>query len=423
MACNHTTALDRMTSIAEIDTNRAPADRRPGKPGLRIALVDPSLFTLPYDRMLAGGLAAAGHRVVLVGRQPRHDDGDAGTLELEPLFYRIAEHRLVAAGPRALRLALKGVDHGISLRRLLRRFQAIRPDVIHLQWLPLPALDRMFMKEMRRIAPVVLTLHDSEPFNGNASARLQASGIAACYALCDRIIVHTEQGLDRLRALGLSARRVVKLPHGPLVAEQGPGSATPDAMLGAMQIVLFGKIKRYKGADLLIEAFGGLPQTLRDAARVRIVGKPYMDLAPLRARAAALGVADRVAIDARFVPDADVATLFGPGVVAAFPYREIEASGVMTLALAHGRPIVASRLGVFAETLTDGEEGILVPPGDVVALRAALARMIGDRAFARRAAAASRALAGRLPDWDEIGRRTAEVYAAARRDWAAAHGA
>ena len=417
------TALERMTAIAATGNHRAAVTTLSRKPSLRVALVDPSLFTLPYDRMLADGLAAAGHGVVLFGRQPRPDDGDAGALAIEPLFYRAAEHRLVAAAPRALRLAVKGVDHGISLRRLVRRFQAFRPDVMHLQWLPLPALDRMFMKEMRRIAPVVLTLHDSEPFNGNASARLQASGIAACYALCDRIIVHTEQGLDRLRAMGLSERRMVKLPHGPLDVVPDPANAAPDAMAGAMQIVLFGKIKPYKGADLLIEAFGGLPEPLRGAAHVRIVGKPYMDLAPLRARAAALGIADRVTIEARFVPDTEVATLFGPGVVAAFPYREIEASGVMTLALAHGRPIVASRLGAFAETLTDGEEGILVPPGDVVALRAALARLIGDRSFARRAAAASRALSERLPDWDEIGRRTAEVYGAARRDWAAAHGA
>lgn len=410
----------RRTAQTDMDlldhTTAAAGDAPDAEAPLRVALVDPSLFTLPYDRMLAGGLAAAGHQVTLFGRRPRPDDGTTEGVAIEPVFYRMAEHRLAGAAPRAVRLAIKGADHGVSLRRLLRRFRDVRPDVIHLQWLPLPALDRMFLGDMRRIAPVVLTLHDSEPFNGNASARLQGVGIAACYAQCDRIIVHTEQGLARLRAQGLAEHRLVKLPHGPLETMPAAHAAAPDPMEGELRIVLFGKIKPYKGADLLIEAFGRVPRALRAGARVQIIGKPYMDLAPLRDRAAALGIADRVEIEPRFVPDEEVATLFGPGAIAAFPYREIEASGVMTLALAHGRPILASRLGAFAETVTDGVEGLLLPPGDIGALQAALERVLGDRAFARRAAAASRATFARLPGWAEIGRRTAALYRGVLRD-------
>ncbi|HYF08077.1 MAG TPA: glycosyltransferase, partial [Acetobacteraceae bacterium] len=389
---------------------------------LDVVLVDPSLFTVPYDRMLAGGLAANGHRVTLVGRPPRPDDGALGEIAVAPIFYRLSEQQVAARLPRVLRLALKGLDHAVSLRRLRRHLAGARPDVIHLQWLPLPALDRIALGKLRRLAPLVLTLHDSEPFNGNASARLQATGIARCYAQCDRIIVHTEQGIERLRTLGLPEERVVKLPHGPLETLPAVADAPPDPMQGPLRIVLFGKIKPYKGADILIEAFGQLPESLRAQAQVQIIGKPYMDLAPLAARAAVLGISDRVVIEPRFVPDEEVARIFGPGAIAAFPYREIEASGVMTLALAHGRPIVASRLGAFAETLTDGTEGALVPPGDIGALSLALARLIGDRPFARAAAVASRRLAAALPGWEEIGRRTADIYRAARRDWAATHG-
>ena len=138
-----------------------------------------------------------------------------------------------------------------------------------------------------------------------------------------------------------------------------------------------------------------------------------MDLAPLLALAKERGVLDRFDLEPRFVPDMETDGLFAPGTVAVFPYREIEASGVLSLALALGRPVIASDLGNFSETIGDGVQGHLVPPGDVEALTAALAHIISDRGFAASCATHARLLAERVPGWDEIGRRTAEVYAAA----------
>ena len=186
-------------------------------------------------------------------------------------------------------------------------------------------------------------------------------------------------------------------------------------MEGPLTFVLFGKIKPYKGADLLIEGFARLPHALRAQARLRIVGQAYMDLAPLRARVAALNLGASVEIEPRFVADDAMAAIFPAGSVAVFPYREIEASGVLSLALAHGRPVIASRLGNFAETITDRQHGLLVPPGDVDALAQALGALIQDREAAARYAAASSRLAQTQPGWDEIAQLTLGVYADAAR--------
>jgi glycosyltransferase involved in cell wall biosynthesis len=192
-----------------------------------------------------------------------------------------------------------------------------------------------------------------------------------------------------------------------------PVPTKADAMNGRLTFLLFGKIRPYKGADLLIKAFAGLPPSLRAQARVRIVGKPYMDVAALQAQAAAAGVS--VDIETGFVAEEDIATLFSTNTVAVFPYREIEASGVLFLALAHGRPIIASRLGAFGELLTDGKHGTLVPVDDSAALGRAMARMLGDRAFAASCAAEVQELSGSIPDWDTIAERTADVYREATR--------
>ena len=381
-------------------------------PAMRIALIDPSLFTLPYDAALAAGLQAEGHEVVLHGRHPGPDDNATDGVPLHPSFYRIAGAPALARLPRALRLGLKGLDHAWSMAALVRRLRREQPDVIHFQWLPLPIVDRRFLKRLRRIAPLVLTVHDTNPFNGNPTGTLQRVGAHAAFGDFDRLIVHTEQGRSRLLAHGEGTNRVTVMPHG-LLGRMSAIDAT-DSMQGEITFLLFGKIKPYKGADLLIEAFARMDATLRAQARLRIVGKPYMDLGPLHSLAQRLGVSDRVVLEPRFVSDDEVNDIFVPGVVATFPYREIEASGVLSLAITFGRPILAARLGSFIEAVQDGEHGLLVPPEDVAALSAAMARFVTDRGFAAACAAKVRTLTTSVPTWPEIARRTVELYASLR---------
>ena len=64
-------------------------------------------------------------------------------------------------------------------------------------------------------------------------------------------------------------------------------------------------------------------------------------------------------------------------------------------AMAHGRPVVATAVGGLRDLVVDGETGLLVPPGDVAALRAALERLLADGELRRRLGAAARDRAAR----------------------------
>lgn len=379
----------------------------------QIALIDPSLFTLPYDTALAAALQRAGLRVDLHGRPPEAGDGRTNGITVLPSFYRVAAAPFSRRLPKPARLAIKGIDHVASMSRLRRALRRDPPDIIHFQWLPLPAIDARLLPGFRRIAPVVLTVHDTDPFNGSPTAKLQRMGFAASLAACDRLIVHTAQGAARLAALGIAPSRIAILPHGPLGAHAT--GAPVDRMDGEITFVLFGKIKPYKGADLLIEAFAAMPEAARHHARLHIIGQAYMDLEPLRRLAIERGIADRLTLEPRFVEDAEIPAIFAPGRIAVFPYREIEASGVLSLALAQGRPIIASRLGSFAETVTDGVQGRLLQAGDVQALSDAMRLALGDRAETARYAAQASRLSQALPGWDEIARMTQDVYADAAK--------
>ncbi len=377
---------------------------------MRIALIDPSLFTLPYDLKLAEGLQRAGHEVDLFGKAVPSEETADGAVPLRPLFYGELAGLGAERWPAGLGKAAKGLSHIRGMWRLAEMLERERPDIIHFQWLPLPIVDRAFLARLRRIAPLIVTAHDSEPFNGNASGALQQIGAVDILSRFDRVIIHTEQARERLLAQGVAAHKLCKVNHG-FLDEDAPAALPVVAEEGKVRFLLFGKIKPYKGADLLVEAVARLDPAIRARTEVLIVGKPYMDIQSLEAAAAPLG--SSVRLDFRFVPEGEMRGLFEGCDVLAFPYREIDMSGVLMAALKTARPILASRIGGFAELLQDGKHGILVPPGDIDALAAGITRLVTEPNSRRAMAASLVELAGAIPSWRQIGETTATLYRSA----------
>ena len=382
-----------------------------------VLLVDPSLFTGPYNGALSRGLESVGIRPHWATRALRPDEEDAlDGFGRSTFFYRWTD------GPRRrdgrMMRPLKGIEHGIGMRTLVRHARARAVDLVHFQWIVLPLVDASAMRRLRRHHPLVLTVHDTTPFNGKAVSAAQKHGFAAALTIPDRLIVHTRQGKDTLVATGLDPARIAIVPHGPLHVAPRPKAS--EAKLGTWRIVQFGKVQDYKGVDILIEALGLLAPTARERLSVIVAGEPMIDVAPLRARAAALGLSPSL-LDFRFrhQTEAEMEALLDDADMFIFPYRAIEASGVLFLVASRGKWIVASDLGAFSELIgRDGQAGLLTPPGDAAALARAIIASIGRRP--------RRNIADAITGWPAIGAMTRDVYRAARANWrerAAAHAA
>jgi len=82
--------------------------------------------------------------------------------------------------------------------------------------------------------------------------------------------------------------------------------------------------------------------------------------------------------------------------------------------MAHGRPVVAGAVGGLRELVIDGETGLLVPPSDVDALRAALERLLADAALRRRLGDAARELVRDYCSWERVTDSTLRAYDDAR---------
>jgi glycosyltransferase involved in cell wall biosynthesis len=79
--------------------------------------------------------------------------------------------------------------------------------------------------------------------------------------------------------------------------------------------------------------------------------------------------------------------------------------------MACGTPVVASRAGALPEVVgTDGDCGVLVPPGDVDALATALGRLLDSPAERERMGAAGRARATGRFSWTAVAQATAQAY-------------
>ena len=380
---------------------------------MKIALIDPSLFTWPYDKALADGLSQNNNDVILYGKHIAQDESGKGDPLLEEHFYAGFQTRWMKRLPTGFFLACKGASHILSLLSLWWKLKKDKPDAIHFQWVPLPIIDSFFIPYFRRIAPTFLTVHDSAPFNNNPRSRLQRLNAISIMQKFDGVIVHTEHARQRLINYGLAPDYVKRIPHG-LLEQRGEPAApliTPEAMDKMVTLLLFGKLKPYKGADVLLNALGLLPPSLRAQCRLHIVGKPYMDTAPLLALIRKHGLEKNIVWDLRFVDDREMNEIFAKADIIVMPYREIDASGVLMVGLQTARPIVASRIGLFAEMLTDGKHGYLVPPDEIEPLADALGKLIASKSRREEMGQNVANLCKEIPTWNAIARMTLDAYA------------
>jgi glycosyltransferase involved in cell wall biosynthesis len=162
-----------------------------------------------------------------------------------------------------------------------------------------------------------------------------------------------------------------------------------------------------KGHDVLVEALS----TIADPPWSCVcAGAGELDR--LRRLARERGVAERVRFAGPLASDALAAAYAGADLLV-LPSRAETYGMVVTEALARGVPVLATAVGGVSEALgraPDGDlPGILVPPGDVAALAAALRRWLGEPDLRGRLRAAARARRETLLGWDTTARAVAEA--------------
>ena len=367
-------------------------DRRPPGP-MRILHVINMGVTCGGAERLVAGLAAAqragGHAVRVLS-----SDRSGGGVPFSDVTWVQPE-----AGGIAARLT--GMVRNPAARAALaEQVRTWRPDVVHLHTVGL--LSPTSLRELRA-TPTVLTVHGPELFVRSSARWCLPAGyfrtgaprtltwwgwlVLQFYAVLvgplwrrelSVVDVHLAPSryLNTLLARDFRPTRVV--PNG--ITAANPVVTRGDD--GGIRVVFAGRLERFKGAQVLVDAVPRL-LGLHPGARFVICGAGPM-LTDLRRQVDRLGVGHAVELTGWLDPS-EVHRRIAEADIVVVPSMWPEAFGLTCLeAFAAGVPIVASAVGALPELVRPGVTGSLVPPQDPHALAAALDELIADPALRRR---------------------------------------
>jgi glycosyltransferase involved in cell wall biosynthesis len=268
----------------------------------------------------------------------------------------------------------------LSMIRALRR-AAKRAELVHVHWLAGAVVALLATRK-----PFVVTVH------GTISG-----GLLDDFKLTERFPRLVRFVLGRARAvvcvstaLGESVAACgvpnVVIPNGIAIPAEPGLEAEP------LEVFYTGRLSPEKGIAELAAATQGMNLVVSGDG-------PLRHLVPHT-----LGFVSREELHRRF---ADAAVVVCPSISEGFGV-------VCAEAMAHGKPVVASAVGGLRGLVDDERTGLLVPPGDVDALRAAIQRLLDDPELRARLGAAARRKITRMCGWDEVTDRTLEAYALGR---------
>ncbi|GII96591.1 glycosyltransferase family 4 protein [Sinosporangium siamense] len=322
-----------------------------------------------HVRMLAKGLADAGHAVVV-----------AGPAAVEETF------GFTEAGARFVPVPIADRPHPVNDLRAVARLRHIASEahVVHAHGLRAGALAAL--AGMGTPVPLVVTLHNAATAGG---------AIGAVYAALERVVARGATVVlgvspdleERMRALGARDVRAAVVPAPP--HEPGRSAEEVRRELGAGErpvLLTVARLAQQKGLE-----------TLLDTAAVPYPEEPLFVVAgdgPLRG--ALEERIDREGLPVRLLGARnDVADLLSVAHAVVVPSRWEGQPLSVQEALRAGCPIVATAVGGLPAMV--GDAGTLVAYGDVAAMRGAVREVLADAERRERLAAAARVRGRELP--------------------------
>jgi glycosyltransferase involved in cell wall biosynthesis len=247
-------------------------------------------------------------------------------------------------------------------------------------WTPVHAPPLRVIARTARV-PLTLVVHNALPHEHLPFDKQLARGVMRS---ATHVVVHAQVVADAVHELAPDVP-VTVVPHPPSI----DFAATPLPARPPLRLLCMGYVREYKGFDVAVEAVRLLREQGVDV-QLTIAGEVWKGLDDWERRVADPRLGNDVELIARYVGDDELAELLSSHHIVVAPYRAATQSGIVPMAFAAGRPVVATNVGGLRESVTDGVNGLLVEPDDAPAVAAAVQRLAaGLDDYANGAAATS----------------------------------
>lgn len=262
----------------------------------------------------------------------------------------------------------------------LKVFLHLRKDentsALHLHWLKFSVYDYFILTLIRSFTKtkIIFTVHNVLPHEHTVLDRFFYPLI---YQKVDVFTFHSKSSRNRLEEeINIQVRNFELIPH--------YGYEVNDVTVQTIEksLLFFGTIRDYKGIDVLLDACNKLPKELN--WRLNICGKPEINLAELKVFVQQNNLSDRIQWDTGWIEEDKIDEIFLSHDIVVLPYKEIDNSGLLHLAMSYGKPIIASRLGSLRDLITDGENGILFEAGNSDELAKCITKVLVDKDLKKR---------------------------------------
>ena len=143
---------------------------------------------------------------------------------------------------------------------------------------------------------------------------------------------------------------------------------------GKKNILFFGLIRKYKGLDILLEAFA----KLSDDYQLIIAGEPYGSFEPYQQLIDKSPGKDRIIKELKYIKDSEVSDYFSAADLAVLPYRTATQSGISSVSYHFEVPMIVTDVGGLKETIGDRGTGLVVKEGTPEAIKDAIERYFSN---------------------------------------------
>ena len=257
-----------------------------------------------------------------------------------------------------------------KIKKALRKYQV---DAVYIP------MEQAFMTFVNRLVPKktpkILTVHDVDPHSGDNLFTKAINDLInpSIRNTAEEIILLSKTFIDRYHEkYGVDKKHIHVIKLG-LFSHYNEGESLPMPIKEAKtNFLFFGRISKYKGIDLLIDAF----RDLKKAKDISLTIAAFGDMAPYQEK---LNGLDNVNVFNYWIPDHEIKRFFMiKNSVLVVPYKDASQSGVITVANLFKVPVIASNAGGLVEQVTHLKTGFLFESNNVEALKEVMKNVINQ---------------------------------------------